>query len=188
MENTNLDTLLDSLAALVSDSRGSLFGNDKCMVDRDELLNLVDALQAQIPAEIKQAKEIIESCSDLRTNAKKDAAETRKEANRILNEARERAAALIEEDNIVVMANQRRDEIMAEAEAYRDKLVTGALEYAERVVSEAETSVKTIYHALDSGIEKLNQLQKENSKEAVSKIKEARAALKSVSDKEASGK
>ena len=71
MEKTTIDSLLNSLVALVGDARGSLFGQDKCMVDKEQLLYLVDALQAQIPQEISQSKAVIESCNELRTNAKK---------------------------------------------------------------------------------------------------------------------
>ena len=87
MEKTNVDSLLEGLAALVSDARGSLFGQDKCMVDKDQLLYLVDALQTQIPQELSQSKAVIESCNELRTNAKKDAAKTRKQADQILQDA-----------------------------------------------------------------------------------------------------
>ena len=98
MEKTTIDSLLNSLVALVGDARGSLFGQDKCMVDKEQLLYLVDALQAQIPQEISQSKAVIESCNELRTNAKKDAAQTRKQADQVLKDAQERAAKLIEEN------------------------------------------------------------------------------------------
>ncbi len=35
MENKTIEELLNSLGALVSDARGSLFGQDKVMVDRE---------------------------------------------------------------------------------------------------------------------------------------------------------
>ena len=95
MDNKTIEQLLSSLVALVGDARGSLFGQDKCMVDREQLLYLVDALQKQLPAEINEAKTIIDNCNVLRNNAKKDAAETRKEADKVLRDAEEREQNLL---------------------------------------------------------------------------------------------
>ncbi len=44
MDNKTIEQLLSSLVALVGDARGSLFGQDKCMVDREQLLYLVDVV------------------------------------------------------------------------------------------------------------------------------------------------
>lgn len=107
MENKTIEQLLSSIAALVGDARGSLFGQDRCMVDRDQLLGLVDTLQTQLPKEIEEAQTIIDNCNALKTNAKKEAAETRKEADRVLREAEERAANMIAETTIVEQAKLR---------------------------------------------------------------------------------
>ena len=151
MEKTTIDSLLNSLVALVGDARGSLFGQDKCMVDKEQLLYLVDALQAQIPQEISQSKAVIESCNELRTNAKKDAAQTRKQADQVLKDAQERAAKLIEENQIVEFAKARAQEILDEAEQQRKELISGAVEYADRIMAEAEQSVTDTYDTLHGG-------------------------------------
>lgn len=177
MENKTIDSLLNSMVALVGDARGSLFGQDKCMVDREQLLYLVDALQAEIPQEIKQAKAIIESCNELRTNAKKDAAETRKAADQVLTEAEQRAAALIEETTIVMLAKKREEEILAEAQKMHDDLISGAIDYAKRIMEDAEHDVTAVYDTLNVGLEALNGRMKEDRKESMGKIKEARKAL-----------
>ena len=119
MENKTIEQLLSSLGALANEARGSLFGQDKCMVDREQLLYLVDTLQAQLPAEIQEAKAIIENCNALRNNAKKDAAETRRQADQVLSDAEVRAANLIEETTIVEFAKKREQEILEGAEQQR---------------------------------------------------------------------
>ncbi len=186
MEKTTIDSLLNSLVALVGDARGGLFGQDKCMVDKEQLLYLVDALQAQIPQEISQSKAVIESCNELRTNAKKDAAQTRKQADQLLQDAQERAAKLIEEHQIVAFAKSRAQEILDDAERQRKELISGAVEYADRIMAEAEQSVTDTYDTLHAGIAALQARGKEDKTTALAKVREARKALKNANKSEQS--
>lgn len=181
MENKTIEQLLSSIAALVGDARGSLFGQDRCMVDRDQLLSLVDTLQTQLPKEIEEAQTIIENCSALKTNAKKEAAETRKEADRVLHEAEERAAKMIDETTIVALAKQREEEILQETEAQRLQLISGAVQYADRIMEDAEKTVNDILGTLHAGVGALQTKCQEDMKASMGKISEARRALQSAS-------
>lgn len=184
MDNKTIDSLLDSMVALVGDARGSLFGQDKCMVDRDQLLYLVDALQNQIPKEIAQAKAIIEGANEIRTSARKDAAETRKNADKILKDAEERAAKLIEETTIVTFAKRREQEILEAAEEQRSMLISGAVAYADSIMEDAEKTVQDVYDTLNVGMEALQKKAKEDKAESMAKLKEARRALKNAAKSE----
>lgn len=182
MENKTIDQLLSSVAALVGDARGSLFGQDKCMVDREQLLYLVDALQKQLPAEINEAKTIIDNCNALRTNAKKDAAETRKEADKVLRDAEERAAKLIEETTIVEFAKKREQEILENAQQQRAMLIAGAVKYADRIMEEAQQTVAITMSTLNAGVLALQDKAKADLDTAMAQISEARDALRNASD------
>ena len=180
MENKSIDQLLESLNALVGDARGSLFGQDKIMVDRAELLDIVDAIQNQMPQELVKAKAIIDSCNELRTNAKRDAAETRKKADAILDDAELRAAQLVEEDTITKIATKNAEEIVAEAEMKRAELIRGAMEYADRILEEAEASVHTVYDTLCAGVDVLKKRAEAEKDSAALQISEARTAIKNA--------
>ncbi len=184
MEKTTIGSLLQSLQDLAGGARGSLFGQDKCMVDREQLLSLVDALQSQIPQEISQANDIIASCDALRRSAKKDAAETRKHADQVLQEAEERAAKLIEEDTIVVFAHKREQEILAQAEQQKKELIAGALEYADHILEQAQQTAMDTYDTLDAGLTALQAKVAEDKKLTLDQMKEARKALKKASKSE----
>lgn len=187
MEKTTIDSLLNSLIALVGDSRSSLFGQDKCMIDRDQFLYLVDALQNQIPDEIAKSKAVIDSSNEIRTKAKKEAADTRKAADKVLTEAEERAARLIEESTIVEFAKKREEEILAEAEEQRKLLISGAISYAEKIMEDAEKTVTETYEALFAGIAALQERAKADKKEALDQLKEAKKVLKSANIGEQKG-
>lgn len=179
MENKTIEQLLSSIAALVGDARGSLFGQDRCMVDRDQLLSLVDTLQSQLPKEIEEAQTIIDNCSALKTNAKKEAAETRKEADRVLQEAEERAAKLIDETSIVEQAKLREQEILEATEVQRLQLISGAVQYADRIMEEAEKTVSEILGTLSAGVGALQARCQEDMNTSMARISEARKALQS---------
>ncbi len=179
MENKTIEQLLSSIAALVGDARGSLFGQDRCMVDRDQLLSLVDTLQTQLPKEIEEAQTIIDNCSALKTNAKKEAAETRKEADRVLKEAEERAAKLIEETTIVAEAKQREQEILQQTEAQRAQLIAGAVQYADRIMEDTEKTVREILGTLSAGVGALQARCQEDMNASMGRIADARKALQS---------
>lgn len=181
MENKTIEQLLSSIAALVGDARGSLFGQDRCMVDRDQLLGLVDTLQTQLPKEIEEAQTIIDNCNALKTNAKKEAAETRKEADRVLREAEERAANMIAETTIVEQAKLREQEILQQTEEQRLQLISGAVQYADRIMEDAEKTVRDILGTLSAGVGVLQERCQEDMNASMGKIAEARKALKSVS-------
>ena len=182
MENKTIDELLASLVALVGDARGSLFGQDKVMVDREELLYLVDSLQNQLPSEIAESRTIIQNSNALRNNAKMDAAETRKQANQVLKEAEERAANLIEEHTIVEFAKKREQEIMEEAQQKRAMLIAGAVQYADRIMEEAEQTVNNALEALNGGFIALQEQAKTQFDVSLRELSEARQALKNAGD------
>ena len=185
MENKTIEQLLSSIAALVGDARGSLFGQDRCMVDREQLLYLVDALQTQLPAELNEAKTIIENCNALRNNAKKDAAETRKAADQVLRDAEERAAKLVEETAIVEFAKKHEQEILESAQQQRAMLISGAVKYADRIIEEAEQTVKAVLSTLNEGVSALQNRGQEELDGSLQKLAEARTALQSAASSEA---
>lgn len=180
MEKKTIDQLLSSISALVGDARGSLFGQDKCMVDRDQLLYLVDELQTQLPSEIEEARTIIDNCNALRTNAKKDAAETRRQADDILREAEERAEKMVEETEIIAAARQREDELTREAEGKRARLISGAMEYADRILADAEQAVTETMTTLNEGIAALQSKCRQDLDNSMHQLKGARTAIQSV--------
>ncbi len=148
------------------------------------MLYLVNvAYQKQLPAEINEAKTIIDNCNVLRNNAKKDAAETRKEADKVLRDAEERAAKLIEETTIVEFAKKREREILDAAQQQYAMLISGAVQYADRIMDDVQQTVTTTLETLNAGVAALQEKAKADMDAAMQKIEEARTALKNAEDK-----
>lgn len=51
MDNEVMD-LIEALYSMVSEAWGVPLGNDKCIVERDKVLNMLEDIKAQLPVEL----------------------------------------------------------------------------------------------------------------------------------------
>ena len=88
MANNGIEEIITTLYEMVQDAWSLPLGNEKCVVERDKVLDLLDEISNQLPGELKQAKTIVESRNEVITNAKR-------EAENILKQAEQRAKQMI---------------------------------------------------------------------------------------------
>ena len=88
MNEHGIEELIGTLYEMVQDARSVPFSSDKCAVEREKVLDLLDEISNQLPGELKQAKTIVESRNEVITNAKR-------EAENILKQAEQRAKQMI---------------------------------------------------------------------------------------------
>jgi cell division septum initiation protein DivIVA len=119
---------------MVSDAWGLPIGAERCVIERDKVLDLLDEIKAQLPSELAEAKRLINARADFIANA-------RKEAETIKEEAAEHAKQLVEEQNIVKQAKARGNEIIAQAEARSSELRKAANEYADDALRRTEGAI-----------------------------------------------
>ena len=86
MENEVLE-LIEMLYTMVTEAWGVPLGNEKCIVERDKVLNLLDEIKDKLPAELAEARRLVQTRNEFITNAKQ-------EAENIRHQAEERARAL----------------------------------------------------------------------------------------------
>ena len=58
MDNEVME-LIDELYSMVSEAWGVPLGNDKCIVERDKVLNMIEDIKAQLPVELSEAKRLV---------------------------------------------------------------------------------------------------------------------------------
>ena len=88
MNEHGIEELIGTLYEMVQDARSVPFSSDKCAVEREKVLDLLDEISNQLPGELKQAKTIVESRNEVITNAKR-------EAENILKQAEQQAAEMM---------------------------------------------------------------------------------------------
>ena len=87
MSERNIEDIIGALYDMVQDARSMPLSADKCILERDRVLDMLDEIIAQLPGELKQARTIVESRNELVSQA-------RREADGVIREAQEKAGQL----------------------------------------------------------------------------------------------
>ena len=71
--NNNQEELITALYDMIQDAKSVPLSSDKCIIERDRALDMLDDLSAQLPAELKQARTIVQSREELVSQARREA-------------------------------------------------------------------------------------------------------------------
>ena len=132
--NNEVLELLYMLYTMVSEAWGVPLGNEKCIIERDKVLNILDEIKAQLPVEIAEAKRLITSRDEYIGTAKREAESVRKSAE-------ERARELVDEQEIVKAAKLRSNELINLAESRTRELYRVANQYVDDALRRTEEAV-----------------------------------------------
>ena len=135
MENEVFD-LIAMLYTMVTEAWGVPLGNEKCIVERDKVLNLLDEIKARLPAEMAEAKRLVAAREEFISNAKREADAVRRNAD-------ERARELLEEQEIVKAARIRSNEVLNDAENRARELYRVANAYVDDTLRRTEEAINT---------------------------------------------
>ncbi len=124
MNDQHIEDIISALYDLVQDARALPLGADKCILERDKVLDMLDEIIAALPGELKQSRAIVESRNELIGQA-------RREAQSIVTQAQQHAEELVRQEAIyqeakrqcqemVEKTNQRIDELKKASNAYMD--------------------------------------------------------------------
>ena len=92
MNEKHIEDIITALYDTIQDAKSVPLAADKCIVERDRLLDMLDEIIAQLPAELKQSRAIVESRTEI-------VGQARREAENIVKEAQEKAAFLYRSGN-----------------------------------------------------------------------------------------
>ena len=93
MNEQNIEDIISTLYDLIQDARAMPLASDKCIVERDKVLDMLDEIIAQMPVELKQARTIVESRNELIGQA-------RREAEAVIRDAQEKADQMVKQEAI----------------------------------------------------------------------------------------
>ena len=131
MSNRNTEDIIGALYDLVQDARSMPLAADKCILERDRVLDMLDEIIAQLPGEIKQSRTIVESRNELISQA-------RREAEVIIREAEEKAQQLLTKEAIYAEAKKRSEELVGETQNKINQLRKAANEYMDESLRQTE--------------------------------------------------
>jgi phosphoenolpyruvate carboxylase len=131
MTDRNTEDIIGALYDLVQDARSMPLAADKCILERDKVLDMLDEIIAQLPSELKQSRTIVESRNELITQA-------RREAEGIIRQAQEQAKELVTKEAIYIEAKKRAEELVGQTQARIDALKKASNEYMDDALRRTE--------------------------------------------------
>ena len=136
MSDRNTEDIIGALYDMVQDARSMPLSADKCILERDKVLDMLDEIIAQLPSELKQARTIVESRNELVSQA-------RREADNVLKEAQAKVDQLVTKEAIYVEAKKRSEELVSQTQNRINQLRKAANEYMDESLRQTEEVISS---------------------------------------------
>jgi dsDNA-specific endonuclease/ATPase MutS2 len=159
MNEQHIEDLITVLYDTIQDAKSVPLSADKCILERDKILDMLDEIIAQLPAELKQSRTIVESRNELIGQA-------RRESETIIRQAQEKANQLVTQEAIYQEAQRQSQELlqqtqtrMAELRRVSNEYMDDALLRTEEAIAQSLAEVRdtrTKFKALAEAQEKKN--------------------------------
>ncbi|MGG2458949.1 cell division initiation protein [Streptomyces sp. RGM 3693] len=138
---------LDDIVAAVGSAR-SVPMSASCVVNRADLLALLEEVRSALPGSLAQAQELLGGREQVVEQA-------RVEAERIIESAHSQRGSLLSDTEVVRQAQDEADRILAEARQEADEIRVQADDYVDSKLANFEVVLTKTIGAVDRGREKL---------------------------------
>lgn len=165
MNEQNIEQIISALYDMIQDARGLPLGADKCIVERDKVLDMLDEIISQLPVELKQARTIVESRNELIGQA-------RREAENVIRQAQDKAAELVCEETIYQEAKRQCQEMVSQAQAKIADLRKASNDYMDDALRRTEESIAMSLEDVRNTRAKFAALVEAQEKRSVESVEE----------------
>lgn len=134
MNEQHIEDIITVLYDMIQDARSVPLNADKCIVEREKILDMLDDIIQQLPTEIKESRSIMESRNELIGQA-------RREADGIVRQAQEQAARLVSQEAIVLEAKRQSEEILAQNQIRLSEIRKASNDYMDDALRRTEEAI-----------------------------------------------
>ena len=134
MNEQHIEDIISALYDMIQDARALPLGADKCILERDKVLDMLDEIIAQLPSELKQSRTIVESRNELIGQA-------RREAEMIVRQAQQKANELVAQEAIYQEAKHQCQEMVNKTQAKIAELRKLSNEYMDDALRRTEEAI-----------------------------------------------
>ena len=149
---------LDDLTALVESAR-SMPMSASCIVNRGEVLTLLDELRAELPEEFDEAERILRERADVIDQA-------RVEAEEIIAAAHEERMRLVSQTEVYAQAQREAGRIRGEAREEAGQMQDDTDAYVDGKLASFEIALNKTLEAVRHGRERIQVRREEEDREA----------------------
>ena len=174
MANADVNRLIDMLYERIEDAKSPALKPGMSIVDRDEMLELLDELRSQLPVEIKRAQELLAAREKFVEDAKRD-------VDRMMRQAELEAKSKVSESEVMAAAKERSRQIIAHAEDRTRQMYQVCNEYTEDALARTE-------EAIQMALDEVKQSRIRFRSTSAAKLQEQRAKLQEEQAAKTSGK
>lgn len=146
-EQLSVTGLLDALTDTVERAR-SMPMSSSVLINRNEVLDLLDALREALPNQITHADEVLSEAGQVFQDASAQAQE-------IIDNAHRQAEELISQQEVTRAATLKAQEIVAAAQAQSATLMANADDYCDRRLADFEIDLGKLTAQVQAGRNKL---------------------------------
>lgn len=180
-DTTNgVNEILSELYDIIQEAKGAMLHPEKCVINRDDALNLIEEVIAALPAEIKSAKTIVDARNELIAQGRKEAetavataraqsdemlAKARKDADMTLAKAQEKANEMISQEAVYIEAQKQSKEMIEQAQRKIDELKAASHSYMDNSLAETEKSIERALNDIKTTRAKFNSMTGQNKKQ-----------------------
>jgi len=134
MNEQHIEDIISALYDMIQDARALPLGADKCILERDKVLDMLDEIIAQLPAELKQSRTIVESRNELIGQA-------RREAESIIRAAQAQANELVSHEAIYLEAKRQCQEMYEKTQVKINELKKISNAYMDDALRRTEEAI-----------------------------------------------
>jgi len=129
-----VDDLISELQDLVADAKTLPLSGGKVIVEAEKIYDILDEIQDTLPAEVRQAKNIVADRSQI-------IAEAKKEAEDIIRAAEERKKQMIDQSEVMREARAEATELLNDVKAKAAEMRKAANDYVENVMKRTDDAI-----------------------------------------------
>lgn len=129
-----VEDLIVQLQDIVNEAKAMPFSGGKVMVNSEEIYDILDQIQDAMPAEIRQAKNIVADRKEILSSANR-------EKESIIRAAEERKRAMLNQSEVVREAQAKANEIIEDAKQKSAEIKKAANVYVNSIIKKTEDAI-----------------------------------------------
>ena len=129
-----VDELINELQDMIADAKTLPLSGGKVIVEAEKIYDILDEIQDTLPAEVRQAKNIVADRSQI-------IAEAKKEADDIIRAAEERKKAMIEQSEVMRETKSEAAELLNDVKAKSAEMRKAANDYVDNVLKRTDDAI-----------------------------------------------
>ena len=151
---TGLDPLerIDEIMNYVESARSVPMSSRNCMVDRGEIIAMLDELRAELPGELRRSQALLEERDKI-------IAAGQREAERIITEGEAEHTRLVSANEVAVSAEHEANRIVGEAREESQRLREECEEYVDTTLGNFERLLTKSLATIERGRDKMHALR-----------------------------